>query len=790
MLACTSQQASAMMNQEHTGRLWVGDWLVDPALDQIMRASELVKLEPRTMRLLLRLASAPGQVVTSQQLLDDVWSKVVVGSASVYQAISQLRKLLGDTDSTPSYIATVPRKGYRLVAAVRSESNTPNLARRAGDVIGSELAVALVETPAAQPRISNRRSMMVVAVVIIAAAGLTTLLARGRGDSLPYQNSIVVLPFVDMTKEGIDTPLCDGLSEELSTSLAQLPALRVIARTSAFSFRGRSVDVREIGRALSATHVLEGSVRRSGNQVRVTAQLIDARDGTHRWAQTYDVASNDALQIQHDVAQSVATALKIQFPQTASVRIASRGTTDRQAYALYLSARHYYRERTAESNAQAIDLYQQAIRLDPRYALAYVGLAQARLNEVAVAQRPLAAATADIEPLLNTALSLTPNLAEAFAVRGQLRAAQDRFDEALKDLRHALQLGSNNAEILVSMGRVLESRGDLRESLASYDHAAQLDPLDFMRQVDRCIALQDLGQFDAAAVACERARTLQPDSPWVFIAASWLEKARGDLDQALVMNARAIRLDPQNTVVSLERVDDLLDLGLTVQARQALQRSLDASSEDMSARIRVADILFMTQGIAAAREYLERLPLEKLDSPADRVLAAQALLGVGADHRAQVLLDQVQSAPDISALQAAHVGTVKWGLSYLLPLALSEKRRGNITASHQHVQDLLALIDRMQREGYANGALYAARADALAIRGDLEAAMTALRLANDHGWRSTWSARIDPYLAGLFDRPDFTQLMRAIEQRNAPLVARYRENESLSASTTSDPIVR
>ena len=276
----------------------IGEWLVNPGLDTLRRGTETRKLEPRMMRLLLHLANAAGAVVSLDRLLDEVWSGVLVSPASVYQAVSQLRKFLGDVDPDPTYITTVPRRGYRLIAPVR---------RGAAQPLSRTTDIMSIATPA------RRWMAMVLRGATLLAAFILTGSSMWRPSPTEWNASIAVLPFIDMTAAREEQSFCDGLTEELSNRLSQIPTLRVVARTSALAFRGQGEDVREIGKALDIDHILEGSVRRSGNHLRVTVQLIDARNGFHLWSVNYDRAAGDALSNQEDISRSVAEHLQADF---------------------------------------------------------------------------------------------------------------------------------------------------------------------------------------------------------------------------------------------------------------------------------------------------------------------------------------------------------------------------------------------------------------------------------------------------------------------------------------------
>jgi transcriptional activator of cad operon len=274
----------------------IGDWIVNPALDTLRRGTETHKLEPRTMRLLLHLANAAGAVVSLDRLLSEVWTGVVVGPASVYQAVSQLRKLLGDVEPDPTYIATVPRRGYRLVAPVRHGAAEP-----------MALATDIVSFAPARSWVA----------MVLGGAALLSFILTGSSIWRPAPTewiaSVAILPFVDLTADKAEQSFCDGLTEELSNRLSQVPTLRVVARTSAFAFRGQDEDVRGIAKVLDTDHILEGSVRRSGNRLRVTVRLIDARNGYHLWSVDYDRDADDAISVQEDISRSVAEHLRADF---------------------------------------------------------------------------------------------------------------------------------------------------------------------------------------------------------------------------------------------------------------------------------------------------------------------------------------------------------------------------------------------------------------------------------------------------------------------------------------------
>jgi TolB-like protein/DNA-binding winged helix-turn-helix (wHTH) protein/Tfp pilus assembly protein PilF len=735
----------------------LGAWLVDPTLDTISRGGETLKLEPRMMRLLTCLAHSSGAVVSLERLLTDVWAGVVVGPASVYQAISQLRRLLGDTDPEPSYIATVPRKGYRLVAPVRPmEPSVPPPA----------------PSPVAPPRAAGASPRRWVWLGVLGGTALIALIGFAwvplRRWLQPQDNSasIVVLPFVDMSVEKGDQPFCDGLTEELSNWLAQIPTLRVVARTSAFSFRGLSEDVRFIGKTLNANHVLEGSLRRSGDHLRVTVQLIDARNGYHMWSSEYDHPIEDAIKIQEDIARSVADSLEIRLTEDTAQRFAERRSVSSEAYRLYLLARHYQQDRTRDSNQQAIALYQQSLAADPQFALANVGLAYATVNELHLYPRSVADVATTVEPLLARALQLDPDLSELYAVRAALREEQGRTDEALADLNHAVALNANNSSAFAELGRVYLGQGQPRVALQNLMRAMALDPLDYILPARQCLALQDLARYQQAGAACERARSLQGPGNWAFVASTWLAWTQGDLVEAMNWNASALKDDPHNIDLYQRRADFLLTLGMPADARQTYEQARTATGNDEAVNIGLAQTAFYEGGASALRSQLSTAKLDESVHARTLIHAARFHLLLGEASQARQLMTRAMQAPDFDPGRFNGPWVARWGQSDQLILANAELLSGDSAAAAKHLQEIADLLERLMAAGEERNGIYALRAEILALRGDEQGAMRDLNRAADLGWRYSWWAEHEPYFAVLRPRPDFRALIARVGSIN------------------------
>jgi TolB-like protein/DNA-binding winged helix-turn-helix (wHTH) protein len=751
-----------MPTEDLGGVIQVGEWLVNPSLDTISRGTETHKLEPRTMRLLLCLASAGGAVVSVDRLLTEVWSGVVVGSASVYQSVSQLRKLLGDVDPNPTYVATVPRKGYRLIAPVRPI-----------EALGPTESTPEPAAPSqAAPRSHARRIIFVgAALAALTLIGILIWRELPPNRSGADTASIVVLPFIDLTAEKSDQAFCDGLTEELSNWLAQIPALRVVARTSAFAFRGHSEDVRKIGKALDTNHILEGSMRRSGNHTRVTVQLIDARNGYHLWSENFDRSMEDSITVQEDISRSVAELLRVRLTSDLERQFAARRSADSHAYQLYLLARYYDQQLTAESTERAIDLYRQVLAADPNFAPAYAQLAFARLNQGFFHDLPVADVAAQMEPLISSALRLDDRMSAAYAARGALRAAQSHTKEGLEDLQRAVSLNPNDTRAFAEIGRINLFNGQPRAALKSYDHAAALDPLNFGLQEQRCIVLDDLSQYEEAEHACERARILRPGGASSTDGLAWLAESRGRIDEALHWNALSLKAEPGDDFnLYWTRATLFLLVGLSGPARAAVELGRDATKNEDDAGTALVRVVFCEGGADSLRKYLASARLEQSPHSVALFEAAYSRLLLGDAPAVKDLISRALAAPDripgFAELPFYARGARLMGTSYRLDLAVADLALGERASAEQELSNVLAMLNTMIAAGVERNATYELRAKVYALQGKVDDAMRDLRKAVQLGWRRAWWATHEPYFASLRQRSDFQALMAQVSRSN------------------------
>lgn len=730
-----------------TQRLKVGEWLVEPSLDSISRAGRTEKLEPRTMSLLMHLVRHAGEVVSSEELLTAVWAGLVVTQDSVYRGIAQLRRHFDDHGEESAYIATIPRKGYRLIAPIEWLSETAP----ASTVVARRPATSLW--------------LRVTLALVVLAAGVGYWLvprdwfARASGH-LPVIQSIAVLPFADRSPGGTNTAFCEGLADELNDAISHLP-LQVVARSSTRNLRDKNADPRTIGQSLHVTHLLEGSVRRDGDRLRVTAELIDSRSGFGVWSQTFDRPARDVLDVQEDIARAVAEQLTLTLSAETDAKLASRPTSNADAYEQYLLGRYERAQNAPASNAQAIEHFRRAIALDPRFAPAYAGLADADIANYYLANDDLASIAAEVEPLISKALDIDSLSAEAYAARGWLRSEQGRLAESETDLKRAVTLNPNLAPAYVRLAVAFEYDGRPRDALDALRQAARIDPLNGGLHVRWCLVLQNLGLFEEAEPECARARELGPANSNATWATALLHWAQGDDDGALGWYRLALTQAPKRVDLIEQQTTLLLDLGRIDAASKALA-DFPAGGGAMSSQI-----VLSRAEVSIAREDFNELHREltaiakpaSLDTEGDLRAAALALEG-GDGALARQFADEAIKSPGFNRTRLMNVWHTRWARSDALTLALVGRSGPQAAASRQQLVDLDKYLDRLQGNGHVWSGLQYLRACVLAQQGDVSGARAALLKAKALGWHRAWWAMHDPALAPLAADPGFRTLIK------------------------------
>ncbi len=382
-------------------------------------------------------------------------------------------------------------------------------------------------------------------------------LAAPSAPELAVQKSIAVLPFVNLSSDKADEYLSDGMTEELLNALAKVKGLRVPGRSSSFAFKGRNEEdiFRIVGKQLHVGTVLEGSVRKAGTKLRITAQLISVADGFHLWSESYDREMADIFAIQSDVAQRVATALQIQLLAGEKQQLARRPTDNLEAYDLYLKGRHYVTKDTEEAFRKAIASYEKAIALDPNYALAYAGLADAygALGGVFGFVLPSETFPKSKAAALK-AIELDETLAEAHVALANYKLSYEwNWEEAEREFKRALELDPDNARAYNGYGGYLQARGRFEEAIAARRHAQKLDPLSPDLTANVGYPYYYARQYDQAIGCYRQALEMEPNYFWASLWLGQVLVQEGKYDEAIVEINKAVNLSGRNvrTVASL-----------------------------------------------------------------------------------------------------------------------------------------------------------------------------------------------------------------------------------------------
>jgi len=430
-----------------------------------------------------------------------------------------------------------PDRRYQSAAEMREDLKQLLRERQPG--------ITTVSSRTARPMLSFenvqiRTKALIVALTSVAvlaiAAGLWV--AESRKRSVPPKVSagivsIAVMPFVNMSSDKEQEYFSDGLSEELLNHLVRIPELRVAARTSSFQFKGKNEDLRTIALKLNVSNILEGSVRKEGQKVRITAQLINADDGFHMWSETYDRDLSDVFEVQEDIARSVANSLKVKL-FGATPFASSAATNNLEAYNAYLQGRYFFERRDRESLERALSYYEQAITLDSSYALAWAQIAQVRANQADRGYLPTKEGYEKARTAAEKALALDPNLAEANSAFGWIKATYD-WDWAAADAfyQRALALEPGNATVVRAAGGLAASLGRLDEALALHRRAVELDPLSAAARMNLGTYSYYSGQFDEALAAFRKSLELSPALPAVHHDLGRVYLAEGRPQEAL-----------------------------------------------------------------------------------------------------------------------------------------------------------------------------------------------------------------------------------------------------------------
>jgi TolB-like protein/tetratricopeptide (TPR) repeat protein len=442
-----------------SGQYKFGAYRLDAQSRMLFREGDHVALPPKLTELLVALVEAEGGVLTREQLLQRLWRDTVVEEGSLTSHISMLRKALGEGPNGLDFIETLPKRGYRFVASVN---------RAASQAVGSGVDRAM----------------------------------------------LVVLPFENLTAGERYDYFSEGLTEEMITELARLSPehLGVIARTSAMQFKSTTKNIAQIGSELGVSHVLEGSVRRLGERVRITAQLIRVSDESHLWAQSYERGLHDVLEVQAEVARAVAREIQIKLTPHERRRLGSDKTRsiNPKAYELYLRGRHFWYRRTEEGIRKSIECFEEALRGDPSFAAAYDGISDAHTMLACRGMTPALESFHKAKAAARQAVRLQPELGEGYASLAHVRLHDWDWVGLESDFQQAAELDPGYAIAHYWYAEYLMAMGRTRESVGRVEHGRALDPLNSVMNASVGMIRYLAHDYDGALVALRRGIDIDP----------------------------------------------------------------------------------------------------------------------------------------------------------------------------------------------------------------------------------------------------------------------------------------
>jgi TolB-like protein/DNA-binding winged helix-turn-helix (wHTH) protein/Flp pilus assembly protein TadD len=631
----------------------LGEFVISPMQGTAIGPDGAHHVQPMAMEVLLCLARAPGTVITRRALLSEVWGDQSGSNEALTHCISELRHQLGDHRELPTYIQTLPKRGYRLIAPISdlsandatvagqteraaassrspetqsSAASSGGLKRVIDDlqrrrvfrvavvyavcawliiqvaetvfpallipawgqtlvvmlvIIGFPIALifawafqitpegVVVDTSSPRWMTATRKRGVAYVVVATLVGGIAFLAFRedslergepatiasevatgdagGIGAGGDQTESVAVLPFLNMSHDSGNEYFSDGLSEEILNSLSRLRELKVAARTSSFYFKNKDVDIPTIGLHLGVRHVLEGSVRRQGQRVRVTAQLIEAKTGFHVWSDTYDREVGDVFGIQSDIARSVAEALEIVLSSDSETQLARQSTNSLEAYEYYLQGRNYLRSSEDESTLESAEtLFEKAIAIDVDYAEAHAGLCDTyllgyeRIRSTSLFEKA--------ERACHRALTLDSTAGDVNTALGNLYRNSGQYHKAERNFERAIALNVNAVDAYNGLASAYQRQNRLDEAERAYLRAIEIQPRFWRGHLEMGIFLFSTGRSEEAIAYFHRVTDLTPDNPLGHLNLGSAYYMIGDFEAAAVAWRRSVELDPSQFV--------------------------------------------------------------------------------------------------------------------------------------------------------------------------------------------------------------------------------------------------
>jgi TolB-like protein len=700
-------------------RFAFGEYELDIEARTLRQRGEEIPIEPKVFGLLVYLIEHRERVVPPDELLDTLWRGVSVTPAALTRAVEKARRAVGDDGEHQTVLRTEHGRGFQFVAEVSA-----------------------VPAPAATPLPPPN----------------------------PDQRSIAVLPFVNMSEDPNQEYFSDGITEELIHTLTAIDGLRVVGRSSSFFFKGDEVDCRTIGETLGVSHLLEGSVRRSGTRLRITAQLIGTADGFHLWSNSYDRELAEIFEIQEEVAAAIARALQVELGLKVAKSVAGRTTDNLEAYTWYLRGADLLHQPSATTLPAAREAFEKAIELDPEYVPAYVGSAYTSRWIHDWGAGSVDDTLVHAERRLRQALALDPGYGPAHAELGTVLAYYGDWAGAEEAYKRGIELDPSGSAPFKYGDALATFQGRPQEGVVWMERA-QVDPFDLESLAMYADALARAGREDEAESELRRILALDPTSSLTHFFLGEVDTMRNRYASAVRWRVQAFAHDPKNVLLPFEMVNTMLDLGdAEGAARWAQLAERNGSGGYVAGLSRFAHALY--RGDRISSESISRQLVETMHP-----IVEQQYLHVFAWLH---VLQRVDPALAIQVYERHYPKLLDenpqvdgWNHAAAISLADWMRRAGDDARADLLLQQSLSVLEETTDPYYGP-----ATATAHLLLGEPDDALAALREAIDSGWRAgSWILERDPIYAPLWDHPEFQALMTEVRADMAAQLAQLREME-------------
>jgi len=542
-----------------------GIYAVDLRTSELWKQGRKIKLQEQPCRILAILLEQRGEVVTREELRKRLWSDdtFVDFDHSLNTAIMRLREALSDSSDNPRFIETLPRHGYRFIAPVEEMAVTEQVKKEnAGSASTLELSAAVpqsgpteifiadnMEAESKTRGIRSRRALVLgilIGVLAVVLLGIGWRFLRGGAVANLSRNSIksmVVLPFENLSGDKDQQYFTDGMTDELIAHLAKIRSLRVISRTSSMEYKGTHKTLSEIARNLNVDAVVEGTVLRSGDRVRITAELVQVATDRHLWAETYESPLGDVLALQSQVASAIVNEIRINLTPEEQQRLASTRPVSAEGYEDYLKGRYFWNKRSEEGLTKAIAYFQLATEKDPHYALAFAGLADCYsiIGSAIVGTVPSQDVAPKAKAAALKALELDDTLAEAQTSLATVRFNYDwDWTGAAQGFKRSIELNPSYATAYQRYSLYLMAMGRTKESLAQMNRARELDPLSISMNFSLGWRLYMAHQYDQAIEQLQNTLDMDPSFALPRMVLGQAYEQKGAYPQALTELQKAV----------------------------------------------------------------------------------------------------------------------------------------------------------------------------------------------------------------------------------------------------------